>query len=149
MTREVKYQAYVPELNKIVDVYVLNPMNRTVYLSHQQLFGTPGDDVLMSNAEPRDEHERCVKIRQYTGLNDTNGDEIYEGDVIVDTCDRSELTQEVRWYRGGFMLHKQVHFGFASIEKYDGDSSHYKVIGNIYENAELLEREDQPDASAA
>lgn len=80
----------------------------------------------------------AISVMQYTGLKDKNGDEICEGDIVVDTKSGDKKRQEVRWYRGGFMLQTEGHFGFHNIERYDGDCKHFEVIGNIYENPELL-----------
>ena len=76
-----------------------------------------------------DENELELLFLEYTGLKDKNGVEIYEGDVI-------------QWWNG--VTKPQI------VEATDGGwnpfiddcqtdgSWHYKVIGNIYENKELL-----------
>jgi uncharacterized phage protein (TIGR01671 family) len=77
-------------------------------------------------------------IMQYTGLKDRNGVEIYEGDIVKNGRKDNKI-QIIEWYRGGFMLKTKGNFGHSSIEIYDGDSDrYYEVIGNIYENPELL-----------
>lgn len=69
----------------------------------------------------------CIKgtERQFTGLHDKNGKEIYEGDII-----KGETRNfTVKFEEGMFT---------TDVGKYilNGD---YEVIGNIHENPELLE----------
>ncbi|SNT46510.1 hypothetical protein [Rhodococcoides kyotonense] len=83
MTDQIKFKAYVPELNKTVDVFALNPMNQTVYLSHPQLFGKPGDDVLMSYSETLNELDQSrVKGRCFTGQKDEHDIDIYSDGIL-------------------------------------------------------------------
>lgn len=82
-----------------------------------------------------------TKLVAYTGLKDKNGKEIYEGDIVKGGWHKTAAIYEVRWYRGGFMLHENGHFGFSDMESHDGDSKYLEVIGNIYENSELIKSE--------
>ena len=89
-----------------------------------------------------DEHSN-IELMQYTGLKDKNGTEIYEGDILSTDLDRPYLIVEFR--NGAFMF--QCHdngkdyydFMATTGENYDFTKYH-EVIGNIYENPELLER---------
>ena len=68
-------------------------------------------------------------LGQYTGLKDLNGKEIYEGD-IVRTIEKSGVwLSEVRYVVDCFCA------GLHTISSYKD----IEVIGNIYENPELLE----------
>lgn len=77
---------------------------------------------------------KFVCDRQYTGLKDTNGKEIYEGDVLQSV---NKHTWLVSWNdnHACFMVTNLVDKHVVS-EVIDNDNS--LVIGNIYENPELL-----------
>lgn len=88
-----------------------------------------------------------VELLEYTGLKDKNGVEIYEGDIIKTHENR---IQTIIWEDNGFKREytfKRTYLGESYFEtrSFDiGDSSHrnwgHEVIGNIYENPELLEK---------
>lgn len=73
---------------------------------------------------------------QSTGLKDMSGVEIYEGDIIKNSYDE---IYTVKWFDASFYLEEKYNGGFDYHELYFEDNK--KVIGNIYENPELLEDE--------
>lgn len=74
-------------------------------------------------------------IMQCTGLKDKNGKLIYEGDIIRDINIPSYFCI-VEWIKGGFYLKSTVSNSFLLF-----DTTQQEIIGNIYENPELLEGE--------
>ena len=76
-------------------------------------------------------------LMQYTGLKDKNGVEIYEGDLM-----------QIGGYRNyvGWLLDDDQDNGFWMFDKsnepihaLDTGYQFYEIIGNIYENSELLD----------
>ena len=83
------------------------------------------------------------KIMQYTGLKDKNGVEIYEGDILeaFDILGEREI-YPVIFIDGAFMGKRldDEEFPYFYLFANKSLSETYKVIGNIYENPELLEQ---------
>lgn len=81
-------------------------------------------------------------IGQYTGLTDKNGMKIFEGDIVkAPFCGRKFCTATIHFITGGFYA---VPTGGVIDElrpwKYhlNGENRNMVVIGNIYDNPELL-----------
>ncbi len=84
-------------------------------------------------------------IMQYTGFKDKNGVEIYEGDLLQSFYDDGEI-HEVIWHEESASFRVATYLdnrhGGSFAELFFMDDIHEncnKIIGNIYENTELLE----------
>lgn len=77
-------------------------------------------------------------ISQFTGLLDKNGKEIFEGDIVREPLG-GNWEVEVRDLESGVVLVNNV-TEMASLSYVDKDFSlkECEIIGNIYENSELL-----------
>jgi uncharacterized phage protein (TIGR01671 family) len=76
-------------------------------------------------------------VMQYTGLKDKNRKEIYEGDVVSINKDKiSGKNGRVVFNNGAFIVITEV--GKWSLFYYDPKDVQLEVIGNIYENPELI-----------
>ena len=83
-----------------------------------------------------------VKLMQSTGLKDKNGKEIFEGDILAVETDDETLNVNVFWdeEHALFMFEsKQYNEKEALAELLEDYSYPFEIIGNIYENPELLE----------
>lgn len=88
-------------------------------------------------------------VGQYTGYKDANGKEIYEGDIIrLEGVDDREIGST--WEHIGKIVYKRGAFFVCYFDYYaDGDEELIcdaqvefgTVIGNIYENKNLLEED--------
>lgn len=79
-------------------------------------------------------------LMQFTGLLDRNGKEIYEGDIVEWKYLKTWHKNEVRWVGGGFVVTTS---GFKDDLNEPQDLLlvsilSCEIIGNIYENPELL-----------
>ncbi|MGM7317137.1 YopX family protein [Enterococcus casseliflavus] len=85
-----------------------------------------------------------LELMQSTGLKDKNGVEIFEGDVIgSQNKDRSNWYvshHKIVWHDTGFVGKQICSSSFIGLEHWTRGENGYVVIGNIYENPELLEQ---------
>ncbi len=82
-------------------------------------------------------HSQFGKLMQYTGLKDKNGKEIYEGDIIENTSGviTIDVKCEVFFRDYGWHLRKDNGYEFLAF-----GLERCVIIGNIYENPELLQQ---------
>jgi len=143
MSREIKFRAWAKDEHLMLSMSALQTKSLCQLLTDDRL-------ILM----------------QYTGLKDKNGKEIYEGDICrINTQgafppygnpDSEELTDiatlAVEWWNGQFVFNANrykyldnggddyINFGWW-VRSNDHKTSlkQIEVIGNLYENPELLE----------
>lgn len=80
------------------------------------------------------------KVMQYTGLKDKDGTEIFEGDIVSFVGDRKgNRVVEYKNEEACFIARNLIGTGY--LEPVYLNDMDFEIIGNIYENTELLEVE--------
>ena len=114
MNREIKFREYNSHWNKMYEPFTLINAITAGGIS--------------------DRYNKHSIFMQYTGLKDINGVEIYEGDILTDGKNN---TSSVEWRN--FLASYMLDFNYANTELYEVLLNKVKIIGNIYENPELLD----------
>lgn len=90
----------------------------------------------------------CVEIDpetlcEFTGRCDKNGKRIWENDILMAHLDElypEDATYEtVEWGVAGWVTHEANSIDRQYLDEFD--TEHYEVIGNIFDNKELLQEE--------
>ena len=93
-------------------------------------------------------HVRNIDLMQFTGLKDKNSIEIFEGDIVLvnvsngfdHLVNEKTVVQESEFHSG--LICKSLASGMEHrVFKHKKMDYEYEVIGNIYENSELLEEQ--------
>ena len=125
MSREIKFRVW----DKLAERFIRCDEG---YQGHYVL-SLKGEFHNLQNGSGGDE---CI-VQQWTGLKDKNGVEIYEGDIVKATSDQYEnenFVGKVIFDEGCFL----TWINKNDIRGIWGEDD-IEVIGNIFENSELLE----------
>lgn len=129
--RDIKFRAWDKKAKKMRQVssivfnagFYLEPNDNTV-----KLIWVKGYDCI----EEKDimmKREKGFELIQYTGLHDKNGNEIYEGDILKYDDELWIVEYQDGAFRGFWDNIVEDLYELADISE---------VVGNIYENSELL-----------
>lgn len=156
--RKIKFRAWDEGSNRMIFQHDMN----CVRGYKEYYFSLYEESVeLLHYDEDYSAYVKCnVELMQYTGLKDKNGKEIYEGDILsykhitYTDCSKTEIEEiedesfiEMITYTPIASIVKPHSknvkcFGYDSINKecliLDLTSDEVEVVGNIYENPELL-----------
>lgn len=130
--REIKFRAWDKEFSQMLyGISIGGPAIHIDSKAHRGKMGNwPERSVVGWN------NKEDFEVMQYTGLKDRNGQEIYEGDIVKCEGQIFEVIYYERWASFGFRY-------ADSLEHYLVRTTDmpFEVIGNVYQNPELLEAE--------
>ena len=131
--REIKFRAWLKEDKKMENVKTMDFTDKTIRCLKKNEFINA---YLLRRVSFDD-----VELMQYTGLKDKNGAEIYDGDIVL-----VELSGTSTWYKtvvkikeGAFIASLIDGEDYIYIFNRGFDSNDFEILGNVYENPELLE----------
>lgn len=127
-----KFRAWDKELKTMLDVSLID-LKKGVLVGEHWKFGE-------TNSMSFDE----IVLMQSTGLKDKNGKEIFEGDVVRYNIDVVDIKKHPTLGFYTVLNGREGFFGDGMIiEDFEKDAEEFsqivEIIGNIYENPELLE----------
>ena len=129
MEREIKFRAYHKERKEIFEIASIDFEEKKAALSN--------GIIKLLNVDFKQ-----FELLQYTGLKDKNGKEIYEGDIIKY---KSPYNRRLNHISPVKSLETEASFGTKDIYGNEiplytiSANNYFEVIGNIYENKNLLE----------
>lgn len=137
MTREIKFRGK--------RIKAEDKLERWIEGSYIEYTNIHNDKVIRIVSKSGYQNEVYIDtIGQFTGLHDKNGKEIYEGDIVQMHIENGNILLVVTWNLevGAWLLKlKGCNIeGVRTLGEWLRDSSSViQVVGNIYDNPELLE----------
>ena len=140
--REIKFRFYSNIENKMYENMNLIGLN-TTYDKNPCIYSA--NKVVVENGATRCQYLKDGHLMQFTELRDNKrtdeypcGQEVYEGDIVefIDLPDGDECLCVGKVILEDFGWHFTNSITESSLSCYDSDS--VKVIGNIYENPEII-----------
>ena len=141
--REIKFRAWLKKEERMVSVSHISFIGLAYRCNHVLGIGFEEIDVYEGDSSSGDWRPfNEIILMQYTGFKDSNGKEIYEGDIV--SClghDDEDIYDSLVYYSGGALCidssgcdYDYIAIGWAL----ESDLFSIEVIGNIYENPELV-----------
>ena len=131
------YKAKRIDNGEWIEGYYIKTENAHLIISDGTICGD--NDFLSEPYEYAEIHSST--LCQCTGLKDKNGALIWENDILLGYLDDSypedKTYAEVLWWRNGFYTRESGSNDIYEID--DFTEQNFKVIGNIFDNPELLE----------
>lgn len=138
----IKFRGMIKGKNDKKDQWVYGYLTRDKKYSWMEVAEKDGYLYFIKHSDITSTQVNLETVGQFIGLLDKNGKEIYDGDIIA------------RKYRGSYQEHQKIEYSNTPDSAYDGEMGYFiisyvgyslpedfekfEVIGNIYENPELV-----------
>lgn len=141
-------------MSRVIKFRSWSKTNKRMY---NRVLAGPGDPCSIVWDDERKDwlqfDDACGDLMQFTGLHDANGKEIYEGDIVATGIGPDYVKSIVRIGRGEIYInvgddsYSRGYYGVylerSCLEDLLLDGKMI-ILGNIYENPELLKKDEQP-----
>jgi uncharacterized phage protein (TIGR01671 family) len=126
MNRELKFRVWSPLNKKMFPCYSFNTILKNKFvIGYSESFDR---EFILD--------DKNAIVQQYTGLNDYEHNDIYEGDIVRYELDGTVYTQTVGWGNNGWEMIDTRLYSTPLIT----NLPNFEVVGNIFENNELLNK---------
>lgn len=135
--KEIKFKAFDKINEKVYDVI-------QIYFDDKKVLLEIPDDKIGKRWEFRNFDD--VKLMQYIGLKDNDGEEIYNGYILYFENEHLKRYSKIFWNKRDCRYSQRLLLKFKAKNKKDvkcyasatSSISKMKIVGNIYENPELM-----------
>ena len=135
--REILFKAKRKDNGEWVEgYYVYDNVKNKAFICNTRMLYECFPKVMWIEVDPN-------TICQFTGLCDKNGKKIWENDILMAHLDESypeDVTYEtIEWGVAGWVGHETGSTDREYLDEFD--TEHFEVVGNIFDNKELLQEE--------
>lgn len=142
MNREIKFRVWHKYEKQM---YPISSIDYDIFSQEIRIIAVGHKNGMCTAYNKNHNSEKCditaLELMQYTGLHDKNGQEIYEGDIVYCQTKFGKAKAIIKFIDGKFvaywnsaLTHPENGHHIACYEI----NKRFEVIGNIYDNPELL-----------
>lgn len=144
MKREIKFRAWDSKFGIMLHDVVVYDQNNVVMVdvALNGAYGDRADERNEAGVEDAGPEWVCITgdldVMQFTGLKDKNGKDIYEGDIVSMISYNYQHLDRLKWIVEYDSESLSFVFVNGNYREHKVTWHSFEVIGNIYENAELI-----------